>query len=125
MIPEEHCFEKWANFPNERQYLLELLQKAKGRAVIISGDRHLGEISGYREGSDKVIYEITASGMNSAGAGFGEVNKHRLLAQNVRVDHFGLIDLHQSADGLTISLELLDVEGKVLQHFDIPQESQW
>ena len=120
VIPEQHCFEKWANFPNERQRLLDALQNADGRVVIISGDRHLGEISGYGDGA--VIHEITASGLNSAGAGFGEANHHRLLPKNVRVDHFGVIDLQRTGDGVALSLQLRDVTGKVLQHIDLPQE---
>lgn len=123
VIPEQHCFEKWANFPNERQRLLDALKSADGRVVIISGDRHLGEISAYDDDNGPVIHEITASGMNSAGAGFGEANRHRLLPKNVRVDHFGVIRLQRTTDGVALSLQLRDVTGKVLQHIDIPQEN--
>jgi hypothetical protein len=35
--------------------------------------------------------EITSSGLNSAGAGEGEQNRHRALPQNVRVDNFATL----------------------------------
>ena len=68
LIPTEHCWEKWANFPKERIRMFELLRTTDASGVIvISGDRHLGEISvlpldylGYP------LYEITSSGLNSA-----------------------------------------------------------
>ena len=120
VIPEQHCFEKWANFPNERQRLLDALQNADGQVVIISGDRHLGEISRYTEGNGRAIHEITASGMNAAGAGFGEVNRHRLFDANVRVDHFGVIGVQRTAGGVGLSMQLRDVQGELLQQFEIP-----
>lgn len=122
VIPEQHCFEKWSNFPHERQLLLESLQDAKGQVVIISGDRRLGEISHYSQDNAPAIYEVTASGMNSAGAGLGEVNRHRLFTDNVRLDHFGLIRVNNGAEGAALSLQLRDTEGRVLQHYEIPQK---
>lgn len=64
-LSNHHGFEKWANFPKARQRLLDLIVKSAARNVIvISGDRHLGEISrlddprlGYS------LYDITSSGM--------------------------------------------------------------
>jgi len=119
VIPEEHCFEKWANFPNERERLLDALKNASGDVVIISGDRHLGEISSHG-GNDKVIYEVTSSGLNSAGAGFGEVNRYRLFPENVRLDHFGVIDVKRTEGKVALSLQLRDIAGNVLQEFKVP-----
>ncbi len=46
VIASEHPYEKWANFPGARRRLFDLIAKTKARNVIIlSGDRHLGEIS--------------------------------------------------------------------------------
>ncbi len=46
VIPEEHCFEKWANFPAERDRLFRLLAETQARGVLLlSGDRHLAEMS--------------------------------------------------------------------------------
>ncbi|MEY3609323.1 MAG: hypothetical protein RLZZ447_2111, partial [Verrucomicrobiota bacterium] len=41
VIPDDHRFEKWGNFPQERRRLLRLLANAAGGGVVIlSGDRH-------------------------------------------------------------------------------------
>ena len=40
VIPTEHIFEKWHNFPHERIRLLKALNNAKGNVIILSGDRH-------------------------------------------------------------------------------------
>jgi len=67
IIPEEHGFEKWANFPNERERLLQLLQKTNPNfPILLSGDRHMAEISKVEieiEEIEKPIYEITSSGL--------------------------------------------------------------
>lgn len=103
VIPEEHRWEKWANFPAERDKLLRLLKDTRANnVVLLSGDRHLAEISVLKpqdSGLSYPLYEITASGMNSAiGWGKGnEDNRHR-IGSNYRDDHFGLLDIHWQAE---------------------------
>lgn len=116
VIPDAHCFEKWANFPLERERLLGALGSASGGPVVVlSGDRHLGEISRIDLPGGGMVYEVTASGLNSAGAGKGEVNRFRALRDNVRIDHFGKLRAHKGAGGLRVTLELRDVAGDVIQ----------
>lgn len=81
VIPEEHRFEKWANFPNERQRLFDLIKKSQAKGVILlSGDRHIGEVSKLDiEGMDYPLYEFTSSGLTHAYTRFtGEKNRHRV-----------------------------------------------
>lgn len=115
IIPEQHCFEKWANFPAERNRLFNLIASSKAKNVIlISGDRHLGEISQLQHSEVSYpVFELTASGLNSAGAGLGELNNHRLHEDNLRVDHFGLIRIDWQNE--TIHLDLRDINGDLLQ----------
>jgi alkaline phosphatase D len=116
VIPDSHCFEKWANFPHERERLLNELSKANGgQTVLVSGDRHLGEVSRIELDGVGALYEVTASGMNSAGAGKHEVNRFRVHDDNVRVDHFGLLRAEVGPEGVSIFLEIRDVEGDVIQ----------
>ncbi len=117
VIPDQHCFEKWANFPYERTRLLNLLANVKtGRTVVLSGDRHLAEIS--RIDTPPLVtplYEITSSGMNSAGAGKGEINRYRVTDDNVRSDNFGTVHIDQIDDTFKVRIEIRDVDGKTLQ----------
>lgn len=116
VIPEQHCKEKWANLPRERTRLFELIGDTKaGGVIFISGDRHLAEISalagspaGYR------LYELTSSGLNSAGAGEGEVNRYRLTPDNFRGDNFGTIRIDWRGPDPQLALQIRDVAGRVV-----------
>ncbi len=79
IIPEEHRFEKWANFPTSRKRLMGLLEKeTTSNIVLLSGDRHLAEISKFALDS-KDIYEITSSGLTHSYRNFtSEPNAFRI-----------------------------------------------
>ena len=63
VIPEEHRFEKWANFPNERKRLFDLITELKvANPIFISGDRHIGEISTL-QWKNQLLYDITSSSL--------------------------------------------------------------
>lgn len=123
VIPEQHCWEKWSNFPNERKKLFQLIKTAKANNVIlVSGDRHLGEISKLpAEVVGYPIYEVTASGLNSAmtgDKGKAEPNQYRVIEENVRQDHFGMINFADNK----VSLQIHDVEGQVIRKLTITQQ---
>ena len=66
-IANDHYFEKWGNFPHERERLLRLLQKSKVKnLIILSGDRHLSAIAKLNRSGDVPLFEITSSGLNRA-----------------------------------------------------------
>ena len=115
-IAEEHCWEKWANFPLQKQKMLELISKTKAKGIIfISGDRHLAEISKLEDnGINYPIYEVTSSGMNSAGYGKGELNRYRITEDNFRENNFGLISINWDLDDPEISLIIKNEQGKSL-----------
>ena len=117
VIPDQHCFEKWANFPHDRTRLLNRLGKIDtGRIIILSGDRHMAEISRIDlPSSHTPIYEITSSGMNSAGAGKGESNRYRITDDNVRDDNFGTVHIDKVDDAFRVRIEIRDVDGMTLQ----------
>jgi len=46
VIAQDHRYEMWDNFPNERKKLFDLLLEKKIKnPVFLSGDRHLSEVS--------------------------------------------------------------------------------
>jgi alkaline phosphatase D len=113
VIPDQHCFEKWDNLPHERTRLFELIAKTGAQGVVlISGDRHFAEISRF-EGHelDYPLYEVTASGLNAAGAGRGEKNRFRLSTENFRADNFGLILVDWSLSDPLVRLQIRDAAG--------------
>tara|TARA_R110000772_G_scaffold84240_2_gene177947 strand:- start:5727 stop:6893 length:1167 start_codon:yes stop_codon:yes gene_type:complete len=124
VLPTEHCFEKWANFPNERQRLFELIKSsAVSGVVIISGDRHLAEISKLDGALGYPLYEITASGLNSAlGANSPaakESNVLRTSAKNVLTDNFGSIQIERGGDDAVLQFQIHNVRGEVLDEVEL------
>ncbi len=67
LIPHEHGSEKWGNFPKERDRFFEMLRRTRAAGVVvISGDRHLAELSALppADGVLYPLYELTTSGLN-------------------------------------------------------------
>ncbi|MBL0953479.1 MAG: alkaline phosphatase family protein [Leptospira sp.] len=65
VLPTEQPFEKWNNFPHERERLLLALQNAKTKGLLlVSGDRHIAEIHEYKIQNKSSLIEITSSSLN-------------------------------------------------------------
>lgn len=121
VIPEDHHWELWANFPHERKRLFRLLQEADtGPVVIASGDRHMGEFSMLNTGDPGSpgfpVFEMTTSGLTNAGGGRrGEPNRHRVSPTNFQSRNFGMLRIDW--ENRTVLMELRDVEGVVVDEF--------
>ena len=59
VIPTNHGFEKWGNFPHERSRLLKMIEDSNTPTIIISGDRHKAGL--YKKEN---LIELTSSSMN-------------------------------------------------------------
>ena len=114
VIPEQHCFEKWANFPADRARLLDALSNANGgRAIVLSGDRHLGEISALPVSATDLtqsqLIEVTSSPLSArSGFGEGETNDYRISSDNLRESQFGVLEIV----GDELRIELRDAQGE-------------
>lgn len=109
VLPEEHGYEKWANFPVARQRLLRLLAETQpALPVLLSGDRHLAEISKVMVG-DYPIYEITASGLTHSYEGADEPNEHR-ISPLIGQKNYGLLHFVGRGEELRLLGEVRSVE---------------
>ena len=62
---EGHNFERWSNFPLERQRLYDLIASSGANGVVLlSGDRHAGALYKKDEGVPYSLFEMTASSLN-------------------------------------------------------------
>lgn len=116
VVPEDHGFEKWMNFPNEREKLYALLKETKAAGVIcLSGDRHLAELSMMERAVDYPLYDLTSSGLNQANKDWRplEKNRHR-VATMAHGDNFGVIAIDWTGTSPKISLQIRDVDGDVV-----------
>ena len=122
-LPQDHNWELWENFPNERVRFLQLLKSCKtGPVLIVSGDRHMGEIMALKTSDPNspgfMVYEMTSSGLSMAGGGMkGEPNRHRVSPTNFQSRNFGMIEIDWKTKD--VLLELRDIDGKVVDHYTI------
>ena len=115
IISSEHRFEKWQNIPAERQRLINLLKKSNAkRVVILSGDRHMAEISKLtpeQTGLNFDLLELTSSGLTHAFAPKSS-NKHRLPGSFANILNFGTLDIDWNHKIPTVTLTIHDPDGK-------------
>jgi alkaline phosphatase D len=115
VVPEDHGFEKWMNFPHERARLFRVLRDSGAEGVIIlSGDRHLAELSMMDAKIGYPIYDITASGFNQASRSWRafETNRHRVATMNWG-DNFGFLTIDWEHPDPRISMQIRDVDGDI------------
>lgn len=118
IIPEDHRFEKWANFPNARKKLFETIAASgQENVVLLSGDRHISEFSQMSiTGKEKPLYEFTSSGLTHTwGSARGEENQHRVGELTIATS-YGLIAIDWNATPLNVTMKMFSTEnGKLLQ----------
>jgi alkaline phosphatase D len=122
VVAEEHRFEKWASFPKERLRLLRMLAQPKmPPVVILSGDRHLAEISqAPAEWVGYPLYEITSSALKqSRGSNNKEVNRYR-VGKNYGYNNFGSLNIDWSRKPPVITGLIHDADGAVVRSHPIP-----
>lgn len=119
VIPNEHGWEKWGNLPRERKKLLDVIRDNATNVVILSGDRHLSEISLLPPETDGgpfyPLYEVTSSGLNQTGLP-EEENRFRVEGTEIyNQPNFGLIDIDWQQEDPSIKMEIRDADGKVVR----------
>ncbi|MGL4552681.1 MAG: alkaline phosphatase D family protein [Gemmataceae bacterium] len=122
LVAEDHPYEKWANIPAERKRFLDLVRETEANGVVVlSGDRHLSELSVLDGVVGYPIYDVTSSGMNQGNKVFRKVeaNRHRLAIQDVG-DNFGLVRIDWTKPDPLISLEVHDADGDVVIRQKLP-----
>jgi alkaline phosphatase D len=115
VVSQDHPFEKWANIPAERERLFALIRETGATGVLIlSGDRHLGELSVMDAGIGYPLYDLTSSGLTQASRRFRypEQNRHRHSGMPWGA-HFGFIQVDWNREDPIISLQLIDDEGDI------------
>jgi len=111
VLPTQQYYEKWANFPAERARLITLLDSFRHKnPVIISGDRHIGEISKIILSDGYPLYEITSSGLTHSYEQADEENMYR-LSSLVTEKNFATIGLNWAKDQLNLTFRLIRIDG--------------
>ena len=122
VISDEHPFEKWDNFPNERERLYRLIrQTGAGGVVIISGDRHLADLSLDTDAVGYPLYDITASGLNQATEGWRAMEPNRKRVAGLPFGHhFGMIEIDWDRPVPQLSLQIRHEDGEIALQARVP-----
>lgn len=115
LLAEFTGWESWANYPADRQRLMQLLeQHADVPTLILSGDTHWSEISRVEHaGLSWPLVDITSSGLTEEWHAISP-NRHR-VGEAWAVANFGLLQIDWDADNrLKIEAVIRDVEGRDL-----------
>lgn len=106
-IPEEHGWEKWANFPHSRQRFFDLLNQYKpSGTVLISGDRHIAEFSLISLDEGFQVVELTSSGLTHTWSNmWDEENKYR-IGEKIVKRNFGIFRIHFEDGNNEINMEV-------------------
>lgn len=110
VVADGHGWERWGNFPRERQRLYDLIGSTGAQGVVfLSGDRHVGAL--YREatGTPYPLYELTSSGMTHPWRDAAEAGPNR-LGELFTDYHYGTVDIDWRASVLSLSVR--DIDGQ-------------
>lgn len=112
LIADDHYWEKWGNFPKSRQRMLDLLARVKPRNVfVLSGDRHIAEISTLDiPGWDKPLYDVTSSGLTHTWNIKGDMPPNekntRRVGKLIIQKNYGLILIDWSGKNPVVTFEI-------------------
>lgn len=128
LLSHEHPYEHWGNYPKSRKRILQLLSIAKpGLAVVLSGDRHLAEISRLDNQALSIpLNEITSSGLTHhvdflyhlRGLFSPEYDEYR-IGDLFYESNFGVIDIDLSQASPKLNLQIRDQENHIQRQVPI------
>jgi alkaline phosphatase D len=106
-LPTEHAYEKWANFPNERERLLDVIASSSVQnPILLSGDRHIAEIMQLRDARfPKGIYEITSSGLTHIWSGAAEEDNRFRVGELIAKLNYGLAMIDWKNQEITFEIK--------------------
>lgn len=112
LIANDHYFEKWGNFPKERERFFNLLKKRKAKnAVILSGDRHLASVAKEEVSGLGTVYDVTASSLNRPSRSLTPEIDKSYTSPSFLKPNFGLIAIDWTKR--TLSAQIMDEDKKV------------
>ncbi len=120
-IADDHGYEKWANFPTARNRFIQLLSKTKPKnTIIISGDRHMAEMSKMKiPGWKNELYDFTASGLTHTWSSeWEETNKHR-VGELIIKKNFGLLDIMWSGNTPKLVATVRGLNGVLFTKYEV------
>lgn len=113
LLPEFTGWESWANFPEARQRLFEVIREQNvENLMILSGDTHWAEFSRLDGATPYPLWEVTSSGLTEKWKAISP-NRHRIGSATHR-NNYGLIQIDWQAPSPQVTLSIKDQNGQHL-----------
>ncbi len=115
----EHGFECWTNMPHEMDKLEQMIVNSKAKGVfILSGDRHISEISRKNIGDRFYpLYDFTSSGLTHSYSRFsGEPNRYR-ISPVVFQKSYGIVRFDVTLQ--RVQFEMWGENNQIIEHMEV------
>ncbi|MBG9387191.1 alkaline phosphatase D family protein [Caenimonas aquaedulcis] len=111
VVTEGHGWERWGNFPRERQRLYDTIARTGAQGVVLlSGDRHIGAMYSETRDVPYTLYEMTSSGITHPWRNAAEAGPNR-IGELFTEQHYGVVEIDWEARAL--ELQLKDISATV------------
>jgi alkaline phosphatase D len=127
VLPFEHSYEKWADWPAARTRLLNLLDRSPYKnIVIISGDRHLAEVSKLDLPSGKSLWEVTSSGLTHSFQEATEDKSPNSLRMGPLLTrlNYGILDILWEGSQPKVVMQVRDINREAIIRQEILLQKQ-
>lgn len=121
-LANSHRFEKWQNFPREKQRMLSLLNKeGMPKVFFLSGDRHIAEISVDNTNLNYPLYDITSSSLNSPRKKKNNETNRLRVGENYWRENFGSIVIDWDKIPIEATISIHSLSGEVMRSIKVSQ----
>ncbi len=111
-------YEAWANFPHERQRMVNLIKDTRANGVVfISGDVHWAEMSRFETEGCYPLYDITSSGITQSWPTL-EPNTYR-VGRAFKPNNLGMIEVDWDAQPVKLKFSIRNKKGRVVRHVHV------
>lgn len=121
VLSDAAVYENVAQFPSERQQILERLEAEDIRGVVfLSGDRHTTELSELTLANGRKVYDLTVSPLTSGpGHARDEPNTLRVEGTYVEQRNYAVLSFDGPRKNRTCSIEVKGTDGTSLWKHDL------
>ncbi len=104
--------ENWENYPEEKNYFLDMIAKEKISGVIfLTGDIHRGELSKLERENNYPLYEITASPLSAGVSSYDGPNPVRVEGTLVMERNFAFFSVTGPRKNRTLNIKMFNADG--------------
>lgn len=107
LLSNDHAWEKWGNFPHERERMLRLI--GNKNVLVLSGDRHITEFSVMQRPEAAPLYDFTSSGLTHTWKQYEEEFNALRIGRLFNVRTFGSLEIWKDKTGINVAMSMYEI----------------